>query len=1013
MNRTLSMWIAIFFLYVSGFSSAIENPVDYVRPQIDTVNSRWFYFSSACRPFGMVNLSPDTDVTGSWGSGYLYDEHNIRCFSHIHGWQISGIPVMPGVGAVQAHLGFDANKAPFSHDNEIVKPGYHKVILSDRNIQAELTSTSRVGFHRYQFPASSSSHIAFSLNADLAHGSMSESHMSQIGSQRFEGYVTMAPTDRRKKAFKVYFAVDLDKPVRNFMAWENGEIVQPSAVQTSKPGYYLEFATTQDEVVLMKVALSYVSEQAARNNMSAELNHWNFDQIVQDSTNEWNQWLGKIDIQGGTQNQKIKFYTDLWHALLGRRIISDVDGYYPDNTGDSTVVRRVRVDAGDKPLFPHYNSDAFWGTQWSLQILWSLVYPEVMDGFCNMMIDVYRNGGLIPRGPSGGNYTYVMIGDQAAPFIACAHAKGIRNWDVNTAYEGLRKNAFLGGIRDRAGYEATVNPAGGGMKYYLDRDYIPLHSDGSGGHREGAAQTLEYAYQDWCLAQMAKAMGFTDDENLFMKRSANYRNIFDPHAGSVLDPSLGFDASSGWMRPRSRDGAWYADFYPVVSGTFNAPGFVESNSAIYTWFVPQDIPGLAALMGGPEKAIRKLHRQFELSAANKYVSPHGGHGSNWLDYENQPGTHVAHLFNHLGAPWLSQYWVRRVKEEAFGDITPYGGYNGDEDQGQMGALGVLMAIGLFDIQGGAACVPAYEITTPLFDQVTIHLNQDYYAGQMFRIVCHNQGADNVFIQDAVLNGQALASFKIPHQTVAAGGTVELNLGQFPSKWAQTVSVDVQLPTQNRVVRNIIVNASSSYNEKLSASRIVDGAGLTENIPIEASTHTNTAGGDSAYHWHTADINGDFSKAWIEFDFGDTYFLDSMVIWNLNSWPDGRTSETDRGIKDFNLTLSGNSVFGDDDDIILTGMTLRQATGLNTCTGQVVDISGRPKTRAVRLDALSSHGNNNLVGLSEVRFTYAIPECVNRPTADIAGFDCVVNLDDLAALAQSWLICSLGLTSACL
>jgi len=790
--------------------------VDYVRPQIDTVNSRWFYFSSACRPFGMVNLSPDTDVTGSWTSGYLYDEHNIRCFSHIHGWQISGVPVMPGVGAVKAHLGFDANRAPFSHSDEIVRPGYHKVILSDRNIRAELTSTCRVGFHRYQFPASASSHIAFSLNADLAHGSMSESHMSRIDSQRFEGHVTMAPTDRRKKAFKVYFAVHLNKSVRNFMAWEDGRIVQPSEVQTSKPGYYLEFATGQDEVVLMKVALSYTSRANAWNNMAAELNHLDFDRVVQESTDEWNQWLGRIDIQGGTRSQQIKFYTDLWHALLGRRILSDADGYYPDNTGVSTVIRRVRVDANGKPLYPHYNSDAFWGTQWSLQTLWSLVYPEVMDGFCNMMIDMYRNGGLVPRGPSGGNYTYVMIGDQAAPFMTCAYAKGIRNWDVNTAYEGLRKNAFPGGIRDRAGYEAATNPAGGGMKYYLDRNYIPLHSDGSGGHREGAAQTLEYAYQDWCLAQMAKGMGLTDDEALFLRRSANYKNIFDPEAGRLLDPALGFDASSGWIRPRNQDGSWYADFYPIVSGTSNAPGFVESNSAIYTWFVPQDFSGLVRLMGGPEKAIRKLHRQFELSAPNKYISPHGGHGSNWLDYENQPGTHLAHVFNHLGVPWLSQYWVRRVKEEAFGDITPYGGYNGDEDQGQMGALGVLMAIGIFDIQGGAAYAPAYEITTPLFDQVTIHLNEDYYPGQTFRILCSNQNKENVFIQNASWNGQNLTSFQIPHQTVVAGGTLELNLGHSPSKWAQLVPVDIQLPTQNRIIQDSKVNASSSNNADLSA-----------------------------------------------------------------------------------------------------------------------------------------------------------------------------------------------------
>jgi len=261
--KKAAIWTAAIFLWLTAICFAVENPSSLVRPQIDTVNSRWFYFSSACRPFGMVNLSPDTAVSGSWSSGYIYNEQNIRCFSHIHGWQISGVPVMPGVGKIKAHLGFEENKAPFSHDEEVVRAGYHKVFLSDRKIQAELTSTCRVGFHRYKFPQSDSSHIAFSLNEALGHGKMSASHMKQIDKHRFEGYVTMAPTSRRKKPFTAYFAVSLDKPVRRFMAWENSRIVEPSKADRETCGYYLEFATAQDETVLMKVALSYVSEKAA------------------------------------------------------------------------------------------------------------------------------------------------------------------------------------------------------------------------------------------------------------------------------------------------------------------------------------------------------------------------------------------------------------------------------------------------------------------------------------------------------------------------------------------------------------------------------------------------------------------------------------------------------------------------------------------------------------------------------------------------------------------------------
>ncbi len=771
---------------------ADERPVDYVRPHIDTAKSRWFYFSSACRPFGMVNLSPDTAVKGDWQAGYLYDEPYIRCFSHIHGWQLSGIPVMPGVGDVKAAEGLEANKAAFSHDDEIVAPGYHKVFLRDRDIQVELTSTHRVGFHRYRFPAADKSHIAFSLDQRLGPAAMESSSVRRISDREFEGSVTMAPTSRRKKPFTAYFVAQINRPFTHIMAWEKANVIPLEQVTADKIGFYVQFPTRRDEIVLMKVALSYVSTSQARKNLEAELNHWDFDRVVKESQAEWNDWLGRIEIAGGSEKQRIKFYTDLWHALQGRRIVSDVDGRYTDNTGPQPRTRRVRLDAKGQPLYPHYNFDAWWGSQWSLNILWSLVYPELMDNFCNSMLDMYDNGGLIPRGPSGGNYTYVMIGDQAAPFFACAWARRIRNWDVEKAYEGLRKNAFPGGIRDRAGYEDGPDPAGGGMRYYIERGYIPLHDEGKGLHREGAAQSLEYAYSDWCLAQLAQSLGKTADEALFMQRSANYHHIFDPDAGKTLDPQLGFAPASGWMRPREKDGSWYKDFYPVGSDEFNARGFVESNSAIYTWFVPQDIAGLAALMGGNEAAIAKLHRQFELAAPHRFVAQHGKHAVSWVDYENQPSTHLAHIFNHLGAPSLSQYWVRRVKEETFGDITPHGGYNGDEDQGQMGALGVLMAIGLFDIQGGAAGDSAYDITAPLFDKITIHLNKRYYPGDTFTILCRNLNPDNIFIQSAAFNEKPQNHFRLHHRHLIQGGTLELYLGANPSPWSQSASLPASI-----------------------------------------------------------------------------------------------------------------------------------------------------------------------------------------------------------------------------
>ncbi len=752
----------------SGRAAPRKAPADYVEPRIDTHKSRWFYFSSACRPFGMVNLSPDTKVGGDWMNGYIHGEKSIQCFSHVHGWQLYGIPVMPSTGELRSHKGLAAAASPFSHDDEVVHPGYHKVVLQRYGITAELTSTARVGFHRYTFPAGEKSFIAFDTGATLM-DRIDSSAVRQAGPDEIAGHSVMSATTRRPKPFTVYFVAKFSKPVE-FGAWKDGEL-NAEAKEVSGPnvGGYAQFATRDREQVLMKVAISYTSEENARKNLEAELPGWDFDSVASASREEWNEWLGRIAVEGGTEAQRVKFYTDLWHALLGRRTVSDADGSYCDNTGSAPVTRRVRLDAKGRPLFSHYNFDALWGSQWSLNILWSFAYPEVMDGFCNTMVDMYRNSGLIPRGPSGGNYTFVMIGDPASTFFAAAYNKGIRSYDAELAYEGLRKNALPGGIRDHAGYEHAPDARGGGMKYYVERGYVPEGIEGKGSHKDGAAMTLEYAWQDWCLAQFALALGRNNDADWLTRRSGNYANLWD--------------ASVGYMRPRNKDGSWLADFSPAgKKGAFSTKGFCEANSAIYTHAVPHDMPGLIRLFGGQEKYVAALNRQFELAGPSNFIVPHGEHGGAWVDYDNQPSTEMAHLFNLAGAPWLSQKWVRAVKEKTFGDITPSGGYNGDEDQGQMGALGVLMAIGLFDVQGGAALKPTYQITSPVFDRVTIRLNKQYYPGGEFVIATRNNSPENIYIQSARLNGHPLDQCWFPHAGLARGGKLELELGPRPSRW---------------------------------------------------------------------------------------------------------------------------------------------------------------------------------------------------------------------------------------
>lgn len=736
---------AVLCLITALAAAAEKRPVDWVNPQIDTVKPRWFYFASAARPFGMVALSPDTQTKGDWNAGYRFKDKRIQCFSHIHEWQLAGLPVMP----VNRDTNLADYSSEFSHEDETVRPGYHLVHLKTHGITAELTSTPRVGFHRYTWPRGAGNRLVLDLSRSLMECNMSEWSVTASPDRRsLSGSVTLSRTNRRSKPIRLHFAADFSRPFTQVDGGRDGLVV-------------LDFDASPDPL-LVKIAPSFTDRDGARRNLDSELPDWDFDRVAAASRTEWDKWLSRIEVEGGTPAQKTKFYTDLWHALLGRRTISDADGRYPDNTGETFAIRTA------KEPYPHHNFDALWGAHWSLNLLWPLAWPEQIDAFASTMQRMYRDGGLIPRGPAGGDYTFVMIGDPAASFFANAWFKGIRNWDASLIYEGLHKNAFPGGIRSHAGYEHNrKKPSGGAISYYVEHGYVAEDiPGGSGGHRQGAAMTLEYAYQDHALALLAKEMGKPGDAVLFAQRAQNYRNVWD--------------AESGWMRPRRLDGSWYSPFGPVAEG-FAAKGFVESSSAVYSFYVPQDIPGLAALFGGPEKAAARLEENFVRAEPLRFITDHGKHAVAWVDYENQPSTQLAHLFSHFGQPWRSQYWVRRVHDAAFSDTTPFGGYNGDEDQGQMGALSALMAIGLFDVEGGVSPDPQYEITAPKFERVTIHLDPRYYPGKTFTITAGPQAPQNIYIQSARLNGHPLDSFRFPHSVLAAGGTLDLTLGPEPNK----------------------------------------------------------------------------------------------------------------------------------------------------------------------------------------------------------------------------------------
>lgn len=764
------LYIQLLFCLILGLSVScklkvktvekIDEQVSYtdmVYPQLDTENSRWFFFSSASRPFGMVNLSPDTEIDGAWGSGYRYKTDTVKGFSHIHAWQMSGVSVMPvTLTSGKENEVFADFYSSFSHETENITPGYHYLNLDRYQIKTELTSTTRVGLHKYSFPKDSQAAILFNLNTMLGPCENSNGELQKEDNRTLAGQVVMKPTMRRPKPLTIFFKVKLSADIA-------------SVAQDTKTGNYLVSLTNDSQPVLMKVGISYTSLANATFNIQDEMPHWDFDAVAAASQKEWNELLGRIKVEGGSRIAQRRFYTDLWHALQGRRIISDANGAYPDNTGQSFRVGQLPLDAAGKPTFNHFNSDSFWGAQWTINTLWGLVYPEIKAQFVHSLLQYQKDGGLVPRGPSGGNYTYVMTGASSTPFIVSAIQEGIITEDLEDIYEVLKKNHMPGGIMEKSGYEHETQ-LGGGLRYYLEKGYVPypIPEGKFGGHQDGGSLTLEYAYQDWTLAQLAKKLGYEKDYQYFLQRSENYQNVYD--------------ATSGWIRPKNLAGEWLEDFDPYAYKI----GFVEANSAQATWFVPHNLKGLASLMGGPEKAAQKLHTQFEeamklgfTAGTSHDVEEHPEYRRIPINYGNQPSIQTGFVFHKLDRPDLSQYWSRQVIQQTFSGLSPATGYNGDEDQGLMGSLAVLMKMGLFQINGGTDEDPEYLIGSPIFDKISIALNPAYHSGETFVIEAQDNSKNKVYVASLHLNEKPLTDPVIQHSELTAGGHLLLQMTDQP------------------------------------------------------------------------------------------------------------------------------------------------------------------------------------------------------------------------------------------
>jgi len=725
-----------------------RQPVDWVDCLLGTSTSRWMLYPGPSTPFSMVKLSPDNQRR-CWKAGYEYTINNIAGFSHLHSWTMGGLLTMPTVGELKVQPGSESDpdagyRSRIRHETEVASPGYYAVTLDDYSIRAELTSTCRAGLQRYTFPKADQARILFDLETPTEYGySVLDAKITKVSDTEIEGYSKQqSGRGAPYQQFTLHFVARLSKPFSSMGGWSTGEIKQDITEIAGKGdvGALLNFSTKQGEVVLLKTGISLVNIEQARLNLDTEMKSfgWDFDAVKADARKTWNDLLGKIEIEGGTAEQWTKFYTNMYRSYCARTTWNDVNGKYVD--------MYEKVQQLKDPDAAVYGCDAFWNTFWNLNQLWCLATPEIADKWVQSLLEINDRGGWLAKGPTGIEYSSIMVASHEIALIVAAYQQGIRGYDAEKAYAAIKH------IQTQPGrpHEGGGHVGNKQLKQYMELGYVP----------SPVSNTLEYAYDDYCAAQMAKALGKEEDYRYFTKRAGNYRNVFDPEVG--------------YMRPKRPDGIWEPNFSP-----FSGRGFVEGNSWQFTWFVPHDVQGLIKLLGRDE-FNRRLDKGLEDSADNRFNATGDRMAAFPINHGNQPNMQSAWLFNYSGMPWLTQKWVREILRRYYG-VGPIDGWPGDEDQGQMGAWYVMSAMGLFQMDGGCAVKPIYEIGSPIFDRVVIHLDKKYYPGGQFVIETHNNSAANCYIQSATLDGKPLEKPWLYHSELVDGGTLVLELGPEPNK----------------------------------------------------------------------------------------------------------------------------------------------------------------------------------------------------------------------------------------
>lgn len=739
--KNISMSFNHLFAALTGFCLLVPSvwaqpqPVDEPLPMVGTA-AHGHAYPGATVPFGMVQLSPDTPLQGWDGSsGYHYSDSAILGFSHTH---LSGtgcaslgdVLLMPTVGRVYLEAGSPGHgySSKFSHEQEHATPGFYSVFLETPKIAVELTATARCGFHKYVFPESDQAHIIL----DLAHGvgnNPVEASIQVENDHTISGYRISDGWGGRRA---IYFVMEFSQPFESFGIERNGARVAADArtAQGKNLKAFVNYKTTANEAILVKVGISGTGIAGARKNLAAEIPGWDFAAVHAAAVKQWQEVFNAVQIKTFDPHIRTTFYANMYLSALAPALYNDVDGAYRG------MDHKNHAGAG----FQNYTTFSIWDIYRAEWPLLEILHPDRVNDMVQSLLAEYRELGqhTTPIWPLWGNETWCMIGYHSVDMIADAYLKEFHGFDANAAYAAMRDTA----MQDR-----------NGLNTYKTLGYVASRPG-----EAATSKTLEYAYDDWCLARVAESLGHSDDAKLFYQRAANYRNLFD--------------GTTGFFRGRKANGTWR---YPFVTNGLVGDEYTEADAWQYAFAVQQDVPGMIALYGGDQGFIQKLDALFTADSFIRTTIPDISGLIGQYSQGDEQCHHVAYLYDYAGAPYKTQQRVRQVMATLYGD-TP-DGQCGNVDCGQMAAWYVFSALGFYPMNPDSG---VYAIGSPAVSEAVIHLNGKKYQGHTFTVIAENNSAENIYIQSASLNGQPLSKAWLTYDQITAGGTLRLVMGSKPN-----------------------------------------------------------------------------------------------------------------------------------------------------------------------------------------------------------------------------------------